>query len=193
MNSMSRKKLRFLLVTGMPGAGKSIVTNMAREMGIPTYCMGDVIRGETIKKYGSITPENMRRTAQELREKYGDDIVARKTLEMIKEEQGIVIIDGVRSLTEVNMFKTAGESVEIIAVHASPKTRFKRIIERQRPGDPKTWDEFVKRDMTELSFGIGNVIALADYMIVNEESIEETKKQVARVLEKVLGVDKDIR
>ncbi len=192
MNSMSHKKLRFLLVTGMPGAGKSIVSNMAREMGIPTYCMGDVIREETIRKYGSITPENMRRTAQELREKYGDDIVARKTLEMIKEEQGIVIIDGVRSLTEVNIFKTAGESVEIIAVHASPMTRFKRIKERQRPGDPKTWEEFVKRDMTELSFGIGNVIALADYMIVNEESIEETKKQVTRVLEKVLGVDKDI-
>ncbi len=193
MNSMSRKKLRFLLVTGMPGAGKSIVTNMAREMGIPTYCMGDVIREETIRKYGSITPENMRRTAQELREKYGDDIVARKTLEMIKEEQGVIVIDGVRSLKEVNIFKTAGESVKIIAVHASPKTRFKRIKERRRPGDPKTWEEFVKRDMTELSFGIGNVIALADYMIVNEESIEETKKQVIRVLEKVLRVDKDIR
>ena len=193
MNSMSRKKLRFLLVTGMPGAGKSIVTNMAREMGIPAYCMGDVIREETIRKYGSITPENMRMTAQELREKYGDDIVARKTLEMIKEEQGVIVIDGVRSLTEVNIFKTAGESVKIVAVHASPKTRFKRIKERRRPGDPKTWEEFVKRDMMELSFGIGNVIALADYMVVNEESIEETKKQVTRVLEKVLGVDKDIR
>jgi len=181
-----RRKLGFLLVTGMPGAGKSIVTEMAREKGIPTYCMGDVIRNETIKKYGVITPENMRRTSKELREKYGDDIVARKTLEMIKEKEGIVVVDGVRSLVEVEVFRKAGESVEIIAVHASPKTRFRRILERKRPGDPKTWDEFVKRDMTELSFGIGNVIALADYMIVNEESIEETKKQVLKVFEKVL-------
>ena len=66
---------------------------------------------------------------------------------------------------------------------------FERIRRRNRPGDPRTWEEFVARDMTELGFGIGNVIALADYMIVNEEkALDEVIEEARNLLhEKILG------
>lgn len=86
-----------------------------------------------------------------------------------------------RSLAEVEEFRKHGRVV-IIAVHASPETRFKRLLKRGRPGDPGSYKEFAERDRTELEFGIGNVIALADYMIVNESSIEEAKAKALELL-----------
>lgn len=171
-------------IVGMPGSGKSVVAKAARDLGIPVYNMGDVVREETLKKYGKITSELMLRTSIELREKYGPAIIAVKTVEKIRGGHEIVAVDGVRSLDEVNVFMRYGDVV-IVAIHASPKTRFKRIIERKRPGDPSTWEEFRERDLAELRFGIGNVIALADYMIVNEESVEEAYKRAREILERL--------
>ncbi|ABN70326.1 conserved hypothetical protein [Staphylothermus marinus F1] len=178
-------KLFIVLVAGMPGAGKSIVSKAARDLGLPVYNMGDVIRMETSRLYGIITPETMRETSRRVRKLYGEDYVARKTIEQIKEKRGVIVVDGVRSLVEVEVFKKYAETV-ILAVHASPKTRFERIRKRNRPGDPDNWEDFVKRDLTELQFGLGNVIALADYMIVNEGSIEEAYRGAYNILKKLV-------
>jgi len=174
----------FILVAGMPGSGKSIVVDAARELGLPVYTMGDVVREETYRRYGTISPELMVSTSEELRRMYGENIVAVRTIERIKQstgDSGVVVVDGVRSLIEVEEFRRHGETV-ILAVHASPKTRFKRLLQRRRPGDPSTYEEFYRRDITELGFGLGSVIALADYMIVNESSPEEAKAQALRIL-----------
>ncbi len=176
--------LRLVVIAGMPGAGKSIIAEAARDLGLPVYNMGDVVREETLQIYGEITPETMRETSRLVRTKYGETYVAEKTLEKIKEKEGIVVIDGTRSLAEVNVFREKGEVV-IFAIHASPKTRFRRLLHRGRPGDPSSWDDFVKRDMVELGFGLGSVIALADHMIVNESTIEHAYNEAIRILRKL--------
>jgi len=93
----------------------------------------------------------------------------------------------VRSLDEIRTFKDAfpEEKIIIIAVHSSPRKRFERLSKRGRSDDPKTWSEFEARDWKELKFGIGSVIALADYLIVNENHISEYKKEIERVAEKL--------
>ncbi len=180
-------QMLFILVVGMPGAGKGIIVDIARErFNLKTYTMGDVIREEALRKYGEITPETMLKVSREVREKYGSQYVAIKTYERIDRSEKVVLIDGVRSLDEVEYFRKHGETI-IIAIHASPRTRFERLLKRGRVGDPRNWEEFVERDMIELSFGIGNVIALADYMIVNEGDIEEVRREVENVLRKIIG------
>ncbi|MEM4904013.1 MAG: AAA family ATPase, partial [Desulfurococcaceae archaeon] len=74
----------FILVTGMPGSGKSIVVSVAKELGIPVYTMGDVVRDETLRMYGTITPELMVETSRLLRERFGEDIIALRTLERVR-------------------------------------------------------------------------------------------------------------
>jgi len=169
----------------MPGSGKSVVVEEARNLKIPVYVMGDVVREETIKRYGAVTPELMVETSRALREEYGEEIVAQRTIERIKPCEQVVVIDGVRSLSEVEVFKRHGDVV-IIAVHASPRTRFERLLKRGRPGDPSSYEEFYKRDMTELSFGLGSVIALADHIIVNEGSVKEAKSKASKLFKKLL-------
>lgn len=185
--------MRIILVTGMPGSGKTVVVEVAsREFNLPRYSMGDVVREEALRIYGSMSADTLLKTAKILRDTYGLDYIARKTVERINASRSVVVIDGVRSLEEVEAFRRIGETV-IIAVHASPKTRFERLRRRGRLGDPVKWEDFVTRDLVELSLGIGNVIALADIVVVNEKPLDEFVKEVKEVLGRVLGVacDKD--
>ncbi|HDN75950.1 MAG TPA: flagellar hook-basal body complex protein FliE [Acidilobales archaeon] len=178
-----------LCVTGMPGAGKSLVARIiSKEFNLRIISMGDVVREEAKRRGIPQDMSSMMKFAEELRIKYGDDIVAKLTLDYIRRKgyEGILVIDGVRSLSEIKTFNNYGK-VLIIAVHASPKVRFKRLKSRGRRDDPKVWSEFASRDMKELRFGIGNVIALADVMIVNEgKDLDRLKDEVVSKIREVL-------
>jgi dephospho-CoA kinase len=75
--------------------------------------------------------------------------------------------------------------VVVVAVHASPKTRYERLAARGRSDDPKSWEEFADRDARELGVGIGDVIALAQEMLINEASFEEMSARLEAVLSRV--------
>ncbi|EHP85259.1 AAA family ATPase [Methanotorris formicicus] len=175
-------------ITGMPGSGKSAIKKIAKKFNIPVVSMGDVVREETRKSGLELTPENVGNMAIKLREMYGKEAIAVPCLKYVEEyfaDCDFVIIEGVRSLYEVNYFKKHYPFLTI-AIHASPKTRFGRLIKRQREDDAMDWDEFVKRDMRELGFSIGGVIALADYMVVNEENYESYLQELEDTLKKIV-------
>mgnify|MGYP000554192183 CR=1 FL=1 len=166
-------------ITGMPGSGKGEVIKILENEGFLKVSMGDVIREEVKKRGIEQTPENFGKIMKEIREKYGEEIVAKKCAEKIeKHRERNIVIDGIRSLAECEFFKRTVKKLKIVAVHASPETRYKRLVERGREDDPKDWKTFYKRDMRELSVGIGEVIALSDVMIVNEGTIGELEREV---------------
>ncbi len=176
-------KPRLVVVVGMPGSGKGIFSEVARELGVPVYVMGDIVREETIKRGLEPTPSNLNYVARRLREEYGQSVVAERVGEKILgDKKEFVVVDGSRSLYELEVFKKIGEVV-VVAIHASPHTRYNRLRRRGRPGDPRNWEEFRERDRVELSFGIGSLISLADYVVVNEGSIEEFREKAKKLLE----------
>lgn len=169
-------------VVGMPGSGKSIVSDVARELGFQVIVMGDAVRAEAQRRGIDPTGEAMRRLMLELRAKRGPAVVAELCFPLIEKAGQLVLIEGIRSLHEVEAFQERYGRLRLIAVHSSPKTRFKRLRARGRPDDPSNWEEFCERDKTELSVGIGSAIALADFVLVNEGSIEELKEGARELL-----------
>jgi len=169
-------------VVGMPGSGKSIVSDVARELGFQVIVMGDAVRAEAQRRGIKPTGEAMRRLMFELRAKRGPAVVAELCFPLIEKAGQLVLIEGIRSLHEVEAFQERYGRLRLIAVHSSPKTRFKRLKARGRPDDPSNWEEFCERDKTELSVGIGSAIALADFVLVNEGSIEELKEGARELL-----------
>ncbi|MBU7016984.1 MAG: AAA family ATPase [Theionarchaea archaeon] len=153
-----------LCVVGMPGCGKSIFLNAAQKSNHTIISMGDAVRAETKKR--GLPPESHGGVAEALRKEKGLSAVAYLILDRITMNS---IVDGVRGLEEIEVF-SEHYAVDILAIHASPRTRFRRLKKRKRPGDPETWKEFTERDIRELTFGIGNVIALADYILLNEST-----------------------
>jgi len=176
---------KFLIgVTGMQGSGKATVRQAAEIMGYSTVVMGDKVREEAKRMSMEPTPENLGKLMLKLRDEEGPAAIAKRCIPKIERAKGnIVIVDGVRSLAEVEEFKKHFKHFTLIAVHASPKTRFQRLFHRERTDAPRSWQTFNERDMRELNVGLGIVIALADYMIVNEGTKEQIRQKAREVLE----------
>ncbi len=178
---MSRRLL--VLITGMAGSGKTTLSGIIREKGFRVVTMGNVIR-ELAKQQGlEPTPENIGRLASEIR-KEGPDAVARRSIEILrKDQEKIIVVDGIRSLAEVEAFKEAFDVI-LLAVYASPLSRFKRLTRRGRSDDPKTWEEFKERERRELGFGIGDAIATSDYLIVNDDGMGQLEQEFEKMMER---------
>jgi dephospho-CoA kinase len=173
-------------LAGMPGSGKSLVVDTARELGYAVVVMGDVVRQETVKRGFELTPQNVGKVMLELRQTEGNFVIAKKCIPEIEEQtNNKVLIDGLRSLYEADIFKEHFSKFSLVAVHASPEIRFKRLSNRHRSDDPAELKVFNERDRRELNVGLGNVIAMAEQMIVNDNNLEHVKANAKESLEKV--------
>ena len=173
-------------LAGMPGSGKSLVVETARGLGYAIVTMGDVIREETLKLGLDLTPGNVGKVMLQLRADGGVTVVAQKCIPKIEaQEKNKILIDGLRSLHEVEAFKTHFTKFSIAAVHSSPETRFTRLSNRNRSDDSNGWAIFHERDMRELSVGLGNVIAMAEQMIINDADVEVVKVRIAEALRRI--------
>ncbi len=159
---------------------------MASQANLAVIRMGDVVREEASRRGVEITDEAVGGMAHREREIHGPDIWARRTVERAPSDR--IVIDGIRSLDEVACFReTFGDALSVVAVHASPHTRYRRIAKRQRRDDVITEEELRVRDRRELRWGLGEVIALSDYLIVNEGTLEDFREATRRVLREVFG------
>ncbi len=181
--------MKVIGTVGMPGSGKSVMSQILKEKLNSFYIvMGDVIREEVMKEGLEPTPNNVRRIMLTIREREGNDIVARRCIEKLKENEEKyewTIIEGLRGIEELVTFRKHLNFL-LIAIHASPSTRFNRLKQRGRSDDPKNREMFDKRDLTELKVGIGSVIALADYILLNEGTKEDLQAEVNKFLKSVL-------
>jgi len=179
---------KLLLVTGLPGSGKSIFGKTASRRGIPVINMGDIVREHARERGLKVTDQNLGTIATELRQKLGKAAIAIIAFEKACQTgRKLAVIEGLRSLEELDYFRGKVPKYVLVAFHASPSTRFKRLLSRGREDDPKTWEEFELRDRRELDFGIGSVIALADIMVVNENiTLEQLSAVVENLLESII-------
>ena len=56
---------------------------------------------------------------------------------------GDVVIDGIRSIPEVEVLKKAGH-VKLLAIHASQETRFKHLVDRGRSDAPSSTGRYTR-------------------------------------------------
>jgi dephospho-CoA kinase len=178
--------MKVIGVSGMPGSGKGVVSRMAHGMGFVIFRMGDVVREEAEKRN-----EDVGKTAINLRRERGQYVVAEICVEKIiidyaqsGSEDKVYMIEGIRSPYEVEIFQKKFPHFKVISVFSNPKTRFRRLKRRNRSDDSEEFAEFQKRDKRELGFGIGEVIATSDYLIVNSGPIWRFKNEIKRVLRK---------
>ena len=178
-------KKNVIAMSGMPGAGKGIASQAGKQLGFDVFVLGDVIREETERRGLDPTPQNMGAVMLDIRAKEGPAVVARRLMSKIEQSKAsTVIIEGIRSLHELNEIRTKYEVVPL-AIHASPKTRFERLLSRNRSDDPKTWETFQERDFRELDVGLGHVLALADIVLVNEGNIPELELAFRKAVSKL--------
>jgi dephospho-CoA kinase len=165
--------LRIVAITGMPGAGKSTAAQALVKEGWKRVVMGDVIRAETRRRGLHPNAKNTGEVMKSLRGERGEAAVAELCLqEIVKLGADRVVVDGIRSIAEVDAFRRRAE-VMLVAVDASPARRYELLKERGRSDDPLTREMFDERDLRELGVGIGEAIAGADSTVSNERATTE--------------------
>lgn len=176
-----------MLTAGLHGSGKSVLSESAAERGFSVYSMGDAVR-EEVKRRGFVpSNEVISKLSTKLREERGPLAIAKLTLEIFNVGGERIVFDGLRSLDEMEFFKKTLGPCVLVSVHASPKTRYERWLRRRRVDDPSDFESFLKRDLNDLSFGLGSLMVMADYHLVNDGiSREEFKLVCSRLLENIL-------
>jgi dephospho-CoA kinase len=179
--------MKIIAFTGMPFSGKSEAVKIAKDMGFQVVRMGDAVWNEVAKRGLELTDENVGNVADSMRRESGMDIWARRTMDRINTliDEDCIVIDGVRNSEEIDFFrKKLGDDFLLIAVDASDEIRKKRAMSRNRKDDSKNLSDIEERDRRELRWGMGSVIASADVIIENDNTLKKFHKKVHDFLSK---------
>ena len=178
-------------ISGRPAAGKETITGFLRNKGF-TYNETSKLLREELEKHGKeITRTSMQDIADGWREKHGAGGVMKKFLEVLDLNKNN-IIDSLRNVGEAEFLKNNVNDFILIAVDAPRKLRFERTLSRGKESDPKTWEEFVKVDERDnfdsanpMGQQTGKLIEIADFVIVNDEDLNNAMVQIEKIWEKI--------
>jgi len=187
MNLNRYKVMKVVSIVGMAGAGKSEVARVFEENGFIRVRFGDITDEEIRKRDLEPNEENERLVRELLRREYGMSVYAKLNLPRIDEasKYSDVVIDGLYSWEEYTFLQTYyGEDFYVVAVWASPRTRYSRLVGRLARG--LTVEEAASRDRAEIeNADKGGPIAMADFTIINESSLEDLRKEAKRIINRL--------
>lgn len=189
------EKNRLVCIVGMPGAGKSVVTDEFVKNGYGYFRFGQITLDECIR-IGDSSEKAQKEIREGFRTKHGMAAFAILNMPKIEEllKKGNTIGDGLYSWSEYKVLKNKyHDNLIIIAVYAPPKLRYKRLTERFPSKDDKelryhhfTLEEAEARDYAEIeNIEKGGPIAMADYTIINISDLENVKKETRKIIEEI--------
>lgn len=178
-------------LTGTFASGKDTIADyLVERKGFEAVGLGDIVR-EFVKKYNwPNTREAQQKMGNKLRDEHGADFLMREAIKRTKAPN--VVIAGVRQPKEADFLKETKDAY-LISVDAPIEIRIKRIIERNRPGDPKDLAELKEKEDKEMNAGfksancqnISYCMKNADSAVINDGTIEKLNKKTEDILNNI--------
>jgi dephospho-CoA kinase len=164
-----------LVIVGMPGAGKSVVVEHLRGKGWIVVHFGAKTMRELEKRGLDVNESNERAIREELRKTHGMEAFAKLSLDDVRTglSKGPTVIDGLYSWSEYKFLRNKlSKEFWVIAVFTPKHIRYERLLRREVR--PLSHEEAEARDFAEIeNLEKGGPIAMADYTIQNDESLEK--------------------
>jgi dephospho-CoA kinase len=175
-------------ITGTDGAGKgTVVEYLVKQKGYLHFSSRGCLTRELNRRGLSAIRAHLRDVGNELRATYGDGyLVARALAEVNQSAWQYLIIESIRAVAEVEALHHAGGI--LLAVDADARIRYDRIVGRASASDQVSYDEFVAHEALEMNdpdpHGMqkARVMAMADFTIMNNGSVEALEQEIERVL-----------
>ncbi len=179
------KKSMIIGLTGSFCAGKDTAAEYLVKKGFIHYSLSDAIREEADRRGIKKTRENLQKLGNELREKYGNAVLAERALETFKDQKDYVV-NSIRHPAEINALRKRPDFF-LINIHAPAKLRFERMKARNREEDPKTFKEFLKLEKKESQIkGPGQQLKkcqkMAKITIIHDKGFKELYNKLDRLV-----------
>src|SRR3989338_7096049 len=187
-----------IAMVGMPGSGKTEAAELLVKKGFQFLRLGQLTLDEVKRRGLAPTEQNERPIREDLRREHGMDAFATLNFPKIDKliKKGDVVIDGLYSWEEYLAFKKKYPGITVLAIHASPKTRYARLEKRKLDKTDKdmkkrsaTREEAASRDRAQLeNLHTGPPIAMADFTVVNEGSLKEMQENINEILKTMKAI-----
>jgi len=190
--------MKIIGITGTLASGKTSVKDFfLSRFSSYSISLSEIIKEELLKEGKELKRKNFIEKGNELRRKFGAQVLTEVVVLTLPRnpEKEIIIIDGIRNPGEVKYLRESfGKDFVLIAVDAPREIRFKRLVERGEKGDPRTFEEFLEVDEVDMGknqpeYGqnAGECLKLADYLIINDGTIEELNKKLEEISKIILS------
>ena len=176
-------------ITGAFGSGKTTAADFLKSLGFTKIGLVQFLE-EELKSRGEnkITRKLLQDLGNQLREKYGAEVLAQKALALIKEKRiKKAVVEGFRNGLEISEFRKQN-NFKLIGIVVNRKIRFdrlKKLVRREK----LNWELFNKLDNRDLGIGEGKrglqvaiCLALSDIFIENNRSLIELKSKIQNAL-----------
>ena len=185
----NEKPVKLVAFVGLAGSGKSSAVDYLSQVGYPKIYFGGIIYKAMEEAGIEITWESQEKFREQIREREGKDFVVKRAVrevrDLIDAGQKRILLDGVYSWSEYRILKHEfpGE-LTVVAVVTPKIMRYRRMAKRpERPMEPREVDQ---RDWSEIeNLEKGGPIAIADYFVQNDGTLEQLQQQVDSILEDI--------
>jgi len=181
------------IVIGLVGpiaSGKGVLIDHLKDFGFDVYSLSDEVRKEARTRNLSLTREVLQNLGNELREKFGDQVLAERALfSAIRVEKNLVF-DSIRNPGEIFYLRNFTD-IKIVGVDAPPEIRAKWYLQRakERGEDVPDLDHFFKVSLRDSGFRentsgqqVDKCLQLADIKLHNTG----TKDDILKALDNFL-------
>lgn len=188
---MLRKKI--IAFTGQVASGKGTAAAFfIRKYGAKVFKFSTMLRDILDRLYLPQSRENMQEISMVLRERFGQDLLAKVIAHDVERAATpLVIVDGARRPEDIEHLKKLN-GFTLIAVAASPEIRYKRLTSRGENADDaaKTWEQFLKEEGAETEVLIPRLMSEADFTVNNDGDQEQLYRQLEELYAKLTGTGK---
>lgn len=175
---------KLIAVVGMSGSGKSIASDYLEEKGFKKIYFGGVVLDKLKEENLEINPVNEKMMRERLRDEYGMAAMAILLLSKIQDayKDSNVVLDGLYSWDEYVVLKNEfKDKIKLISVVNDKNIRYQRVGVRKIR--PLNREEIEKRDIAETeNLDKGGPIAMGDYFILNNGSIDDYHRRIDEIL-----------
>lgn len=174
-----KKAPKLIGLTGTNGSGKGEAAAYLERKGYAYFSLSDLIRKELQQSGNPVTRDSLIKRGNELRDRFGPDILARL---VIKEVKGKAVIDSIRNPSEVEYLRKQKRFV-LLAIDAPVELRYERVKKRGREESASSLDEFIEKEKEEMTDNLKgqqlhSCMTMADSVILNDGSLDDFHRKL---------------
>ena len=178
-------------ITGTLGAGKgTIVSYLVTHHGYAHYSVRSLLTSEIRARGLPVDRDSMVVVANDLRRSHTPSYLVECLYEQAHAEGRDAVIESIRTPGEVSALRSRPDFV-LFAVDASPRRRYRRILQRGSDTDRIGYDEFLAQERREMTSedphqqNLSACMGMADYSFTNDSDTQSLYRQVEEALEAI--------